>query len=457
MIAAAPQSSTSGELRLSELMSALSHALDLTEGQPAGHCVRSCFIGMAVGRRLGLPEEQLSDLYYALLLKDLGCSSNAARICELYLTDDRAFKADFKLIDGSLPQVLQFVISQTGAKAPLQARLKAVGNILKNGGEMAQQLIETRCTRGADIARRLRFSEDVALAIQGLDEHWDGGGQPYGLRGAAIPIGSRISLLAQVVDVFHSASGSAAAMKEVGRRKGRWFDPAVCDAFLQTASDPAFWSGLADPDLPSRIFALEPALRSATLDDDYLDDIAAAFGQVVDSKSPYTSGHSVRVASYTDVLAEQLGIAAPRRRALRRAALLHDLGKLGVSNAILDKPGKLEADEWAEVQAHAAHTYAILSKIEAFGDMAKIAAAHHERLDGTGYPHGLSGTAISLETRIITACDFYDALTAARPYRGALPPDEALSIMEKSVGVALDPEVFAALQGLVRSQVVAGL
>ena len=158
-------------IRLAELLGALSHALDLTEGQPAGHCVRCCWIGVNIGQNIGLSENELSDLYYTLLLKDLGCSSNAARICQLYLTDDLSFKQDFKHIDGSLPQALRFVLSHTGLKAGLSERFRAILHIFQNGGEIARELIDTRCHRGADIARKMRFSEDVANGIQFLDEH----------------------------------------------------------------------------------------------------------------------------------------------------------------------------------------------------------------------------------------------------------------------------------------------
>lgn len=445
----ATRSHAAERLRLAELLGALSYALDITEGQPPGHCVRACWIGMHVGEELGLPRAQLCELYYVLLLKDLGCSSNAARICELYLADDLTFKADFKLLDGSLSQALSFVMSHTGLKSGLADRFKAIVNILQNGGQIVQELIETRCQRGVAIARQLRFSEEVAQGIACLDEHWNGAGKPDGRAGAAIPIYARIALLSQVVDVFHTDGGAAAALMETSKRSGGWFDPAVVDAFARVARDPTFWSALKSEDLGARIFALEPAQQAAELDDDYLDDIAAAFGQVVDAKSPYTAGHSTRVALYADLVGEALGLAPDRRRWLRRAALLHDIGKLGVSNAVLDKPGKLDADEWAAVKAHAAQTFQILSRIESFGELARVAAAHHEKLDGTGYPLGLREAEISLETRIISAADFFDALTADRPYRPAMSLHQAFAVMGKSVGPALDPVVFAVLKDVV--------
>jgi len=454
-----PQAGTGGsstELRLSELIGALSHALDLTEGQPKGHCIRVCWIGMHVGRQIGLSEAQLRELYYTLLLKDLGCSSNAARICELYLTDDLKFKRDFKVVGDSLPQVLRFVFSHTGLKAGFADRLRGVVNILRNGSDIAQELIQTRCTRGADIARQLRFGDGVAAGIASLDEHWDGGGRPQGLAGAAIPVYARIALMAQVIDVFQIASGFEAALQEVQGRAGKWFDPELVKAFEQVAREPAFRLTLMSTDVAQAVVALEPHSDAVRLDDDYLDDIAAAFGQVVDSKSPFTSGHSARVALYVEAIAQRLGMATARRRWLKRGALLHDVGKLGVSNSVLDKPGKLDADEWAAVQAHAAYTEAILSRIGAFAELAKVSAAHHERLDGKGYPRGLAADEIGLDTRIITTADIFDAISAERPYRGAVPIPKTLAMMEENLGTAIDPLCFEALKQVVAAEGLLG-
>jgi HD-GYP domain-containing protein (c-di-GMP phosphodiesterase class II) len=434
-------------LQLSELIASLSYALDITEGQPPGHCVRACWIGMHIGRQAGLPEEQLWELYYTLLLKDLGCSSNAARICELYLTDDLDFKRDYKTVGDSLPQVLGFVLKHTGLKAGLAERFRSVMTILRDGPEIAQGLVATRCQRGAEIARLLRFPEGVAAGIYSLDEHFNGKGKPARLEGEAIPLYSRIALLSQVIDVFHTESGRAGALKEARTRAGQWFDPRLVQAFEQVAQASAFWSTLSGADIDRAVAGLQPAGQGQdhALDDDYLDDIAAAFGQVVDAKSPYTSGHSARVALYTDMIGEALGLSLERRRWLKRGALLHDVGKLGVSNSVLDKAGALDRDEWDAVKLHAEFTETILGRISAFRELATIAGAHHERLDGSGYPRGLQADAIRLETRIITTADIFDAITATRPYRGAIPIPQALEMMKKTVGTALDPECYDAL------------
>jgi HD-GYP domain-containing protein (c-di-GMP phosphodiesterase class II) len=442
-----PVLSSTSVLKLSELIASLSYALDITEGQSPGHCVRSCWVGMHIGRAAGLSDEQLWELYYVLLLKDLGCSSNAARICELYLTDDRDFKRDWKLVGDSLPQVLGFVLKHTGLKAGLAERFRSVMRIVRDGRELEDEFVMTRCQRGAEIARLLRFPEGVSAGIYSLDEHFNGKGKPARAKGEDIPLYSRIALMAQVIDVFNTESGRESAMKEVRSRSGQWFDPRLVAAMEEVALADAFWQTLGSPDVERAVVGLQAEAldQQHVLDDDYLDDIATAFGQVVDAKSPYTSGHSARVALYTDMIAESLGLSMARRRWLKRGALLHDVGKLGVSNSVLDKAGALDPEEWQAVKEHAYYTETILGSIGAFRELATIAGAHHERLDGTGYPRGLSGDEIAIETRIITTADIFDAITAERPYRGAIPIPQALEIMRKTVGTALDADCFAAL------------
>ena len=436
----------SSRIGLAELVAALSHALDITEGQPAGHGVRCCWIGMQMGEALGFSTAKLGDLYYALLLKDVGCSSNAARICELYLANDLSFKTDYKQVDHALPEILRFVLSHTGLKAGLAERFRAILNIAMHGGEIAREMIETRCTRGAEIVRQMRFSDSVAGAILDLDEHWNGQGQPLGKAATDISPLAQLALLAQVVDVFYMSSGPEAAMREIERRSGAWFNPEYSAVFLRLARDQQFWATLGAPNLDQWVVALEPQKRSILVDDDYLDDIAAAFAKVVDAKSPFTSGHSDRVALFADMIAEQLGFSDDRRRWLKRAALLHDIGKLGVSNQILDKAGKPDEEEWAAIKRHPALGETILKRIGAFAELARVAGAHHERLDGRGYPRGLGGEAIDLETRIVTTADIFDALTAERPYRAAMPVSRAFSIMDGDIGTAIDPVCLDALK-----------
>ena len=431
---------------LAEILGAFSYALDLTEGQPAGHSLRACWIASRMADLLRLGSADRRTVYYATLLKDLGCSSNAARVAELYETDDRAFKRDFKLVAEGLKPTLHFVLGNTAKGQRLGMRARAIANILRNGQAIATDLIRTRCTRGADIARQLRFSEQVADSIAALDEHWDGSGKPLGQRGSAIPLPAQLALLAQIADVFHAAGGPDAARAEIAARSGTWFDPMLVQTFLTLAKGASLWRELTDPALDRHVRDFEPEEGRLAVDEDYLDEIAAAFGAVIDAKSPYTAGHSDRVGLYAESVGARLGVTGKTLRSLRRAAVLHDVGKLAISSRILEKPGKLDAAEWEQMRSHAAYTTEILSRITPLRAMAAVAGAHHERLDGQGYPLGLDAMMIAREVRIITTCDFYDALTADRPYRDAILPDRALGIMANEVGKAIDPQCFAALK-----------
>jgi putative nucleotidyltransferase with HDIG domain len=433
------------QIRSAELIGALSHALDLTEGQPKGHCMRTCWMGMKLGMAINMPREELSDLFYTLLLKDLGCSSNAARICQLYLADDRKFKTDFKMIDGSLSQALRFVLNHTGLESGMIDRFRAIVNIMKNGGEISRELIEARCHRGADIARQMGFNTYVAEAIQNLDEHWDGSGKPEGKVRRAIPIASQIALMSQVADVFNISQGHEAATREIKSRADTWFDPDLVSVFSAIADWEEFWSPLQDENLAEKVLALEPIEHVRLVDEDYMDCIAKGFAMVVDSKSPFTAGHSERVAVYADMIAEKLGLGPSKRRWLRRAALLHDIGKLAISNQILDKPERLTDAEFDVVKTHPRISAEILSGIAAFKDIVAIAGGHHERIDGEGYPYGLKGDQIPLETRIVTVADVFDAITADRPYRKAQPIEQALLIISKELGTAFDKRCYEAL------------
>lgn len=283
------------------------------------------------------------------------------------------------------------------------------------------------------------------------------GSLPHVLRFALRNTGTRGGVLdrlrtlvsSEVVDVFHTEGGIGAARAEIAARRGTWFDPVVADALLAVPDDDEMWAALRSPELEARVLGSDPS--PMVVDEAWLDDIATAFGEVIDAKSSFTAGHSARVALYTESVARELGLGAERRRWLARGALLHDLGKLGVSNSILDKPGKLEPAEWEAMKRHAMLTEQILGRFGPFAELARVAAAHHERLDGNGYPRGLAGDEITLETRIITVADVFDALTADRPYRAAMPLAKALGIMRESAGAAFDPDVLGALERVAKA------
>nr|WP_226842557.1 HD-GYP domain-containing protein [Acidithiobacillus thiooxidans] len=329
--------------------------------------------------------------------------------------------------------------------------MRRVVHLGSKGEELATELVQTRCERGSNIALKLGFNAKVAESIKSLDEHWNGKGRPEGLKGNQIPLFSQIALISQVIDIFYKTGSRHDVHKELRQRQGTWFNPEIVKAFQALYRTDGFWEGLKDEGIESRVSALEPVSCRTFIDEDRLDHIAEVFASIVDIKSPYTHDHSRRVSLYTDGIAEQMGFTPEHRRWLRRGALLHDVGKLGVSNHILDKPGKLDDQEWEAVRIHAGLTKDVLQRIFHFQDIAAIAGAHHERLDGMGYPLGLHAKDISLETKIITTADIFDAITAKRPYRDAVPVARTLEIMEQEVGKAIDPNCLMALRSCLPS------
>lgn len=434
-------------IRMSELLAALSYALDLTEGQIEGHAVRSTLIGMRLAEAIGFSSEERSDLFYALLLKDAGCSSNSARTAELFHADDHAVKRSWKLVDWSHSgEAARHVFDNAMPESSTLRRALHLASFAFKG-EVGTELVATRCERGAEIARMLGMSEATAQGIRALDEHWDGAGKPLGLAGPAIPIFGRILCLAQTADVFASAYGAEGALGVARARSGSWFDPELVSALELSCGDADFWRALQGPDIRERLAAHEPGDRTLLAGEDDLDRVAEAFARVIDAKTPFTYRHSEGVATMAESLASALGFDPPARRVLRRAALLHDIGKLGVSNTILDKPDRLDPDEIEQIRLHPLYTEQILGRAACFADIASIAAAHHERMDGSGYHRGVRAGELPLEHRVLAVADMYDALSADRPYRAALPRGEVLDIIRGQAGSGVCPLCVEGLEG----------
>jgi HD-GYP domain-containing protein (c-di-GMP phosphodiesterase class II) len=434
--------------RRSEILAALSYALDITEGQPPGHAIRSCLIGMRLADEIGLPAEQRAPLFYALLLKDLGCSSNAAKVCSLFGADDIAAKRDMKTVDwANLFQAAIYGLQHTAPNGSLVEKARQSVTIALQGGPLAARpIFELRCDRGAQIAERLGFPKATTEAIRSLDEHWNGRGYPHGLRREAIPLLGRIICLAQSVEIFWSTVDHAAAYTMARRRSKRWFDPQLVAALERFRSDELFWASLGHAEIEQQLSGLITEDPLIDADDEWCDRIALAFAQVIDAKSPWTYHHSEGVATIVAHLGADLGLGPAALRDLWRAGLLHDIGKLGISNQILDKPGKLTEEEFASLRRHANYSRDILARVACFRHLADLVAAHHERLDGRGYPDGLTGDQLSLPARLLAIADRCEALISARPYRAALTPSQALDLLRRDVGSGICPISFAALE-----------
>ena len=439
-------------IRLTDVIGALSHALDMSEGQPVGHSVRTAMIGMRLCNELQLSDEDRSALFYALLLKDLGSSSNAAQVSSRFGGDDRALKAARKLIDWTNPaDAARFAF--LGVLRG-QSRLARGWHHLTQFGRPDQaerEMALIRADRGATIARQLAMPKPTCEAIRATEEHWDGRGMPHGLRGEQIPILARIVSLAQTVEVFERAFDVATAFDVAHARRGRWFDPELVAAFDALAYDSTFWATLRRADTLSALAGCEPPSRVVFADELRLDTIAEAFARVIDAKSPYTARHSQNVSFLATRTATELDMTSREVRAIRRAGLLHDIGKLGVGNSILDKPTALTPDEMAEMRQHTRYTLEILRGVPRFERFATLAASHHERLDGSGYHIGMAGDELNLSMRVLAAADVCESLSAMRPYRAALPIGEVLRTLKELAGAGtLCPVAVEALAGWFR-------
>ena len=449
-----------GTPSLAEIISALSFALDLTEGAVPGHAMRSCLMAMRLGSELRLPSGMLTDLYHASLLKDVGCSSNAARMCQIIGGgDDRAVKAGVKLEDWTRPHKPTLSMLRLLWRNVLPGRGPAAkaAHVLRIGASQNrhnEEMVALRCDRGASIVRKIGMGDQAAIAVQSLDEHWDGSGYPQRSKGHAISPLARIMAVAQHLDAFALERGPDAAMRVLRERSGRWFDPEIVRAAESLHRKGILWlqclptegGEAAAPQSHTRAAVLDAAPAAIPhMTPAHIDTICEAFSEVVDAKSPYTFRHSMGVTEAARRIGAAMHLAPERRSLLHRAALLHDLGKLRVPNSILDKPGKLDPAEWSIMQEHSGLTEQILARVPQYRELAMIAGAHHEKLDGSGYPNRLRAEQLPIEARILAVADIFGALTEDRPYRAGFPVEKALAIMKADVPHKLDDECFSAL------------
>jgi len=434
---------------LTDMLAALSFALDLTERQPMGHALRTDLISLEIAARLDLPLQVRRDLHYAALLKDAGCSSNAAAVAEMFGGNDISAKRARMVTDWTSDlQAALYAMEQAAPGASWFERAKRVAAVARLGQHAAVRLVQIRCERGADIVRQLSFGPGVAEAVRCLDEHFDGHGHPRGLKGDQIPVAARVLGLAQILEVFSSEGGPQAAFALVKRRSGKWFDPTVVEACRGLDAKLATWSRMTTSELRTEVARAEPGQAHVLAGHATLKRVAQVFAGIVDAKSPYTGAHSLRVAEVAVAVAQELGWSKELVEETRSAGLLHDLGKLSVPNSILDKPGALEPPEWEIMRMHALYTERILEHVKGFEWLAFASAAHHERLDGSGYCRGLEADQLPELSRVLAVADVYDALSTVRPYRHALSPPEVFAIMDRDDGRGFDSECLEALKSV---------
>jgi HD-GYP domain-containing protein (c-di-GMP phosphodiesterase class II) len=407
-------------IRAAELVGALSLATDLGTGQPLEHALRTAVLAVRLGELAGAPADDLANAYYVALLHSSGCTSNGHEAIQVY-DDDIAHRAAFFLIDSTNPaEVLAFYQANIGAGRPPEVREALIEDAIANAGPRAREGFATMCEVAQRFAGWLELGPDVQAALEFVFARWDGRGFPN-VGGDELPLPIRLLHVARDISLFLTASGEDEARGVIERRRGAAYDPVLAEAAVHNF--PELLAGLDD----TRMW--EQALESEPRPQLWLagDRIEAAFGAMAalaDLKTPWFREHSTSVAELAEAAAWRAGLEPDVVATVRCAALAHDLGRVGVSNAIWEKPGPLGFGEWERVRLHPHFTERAFAQSEALTPIGRLAGAHHERLDGSGYHRG-TGQALGRTARILAVADAYVAMRESRPYRPALDQEAA--------------------------------
>jgi HD-GYP domain-containing protein (c-di-GMP phosphodiesterase class II) len=429
--------------RLAELTIALSLATDLGTGQPLEHGLRTCWLSLATAEALGVDESTKSCVYYVALLRFLGCTSDASETAALAGGDDIAFNAVMApMLAASTGEGMRYFVRHLAEDLPFHRRAGHVVRAMTDPG-MEQRSLSGHCEVAARLATRLGLGDDVTGGLAHAYERWDGKGYPDGLAGEEIPVAVRIVAAARDAELWSREAGWPEARRVLAARKGRAHEPDVVDALGDGGER---WLTDVGDDACAAILGAEPRpVRRIESGD--LDVALSAVADFADLKSPFFLGHSTGVADLASGAAKAAGLDAADTVTLRRGALVHDVGRVGVANGIWDHPGPLSVQQRERVRLHPYLTERVLRRCEVLAPFADLAGRHHERLDGSGYHRGESGDQLAVRTRVLAAADAYHAMTEPRPHRPALAAPAATEALlgEVEAGRFLRLEVDAVL------------
>lgn len=407
-IAPAAHVVTSEMPRLAEVAAALTLATDFAMGQPMEYALRVTLLAVRFGEDLGLSQRDQRDLYYVGMLRASGCTANAHVLASRF--------------GDEIAQVVRFA----NVPSPSSHQLAMIAQTDPALAEAAVAF----CEVGQMFANRLELGDSVGYALACLLERWDGNGAPRGLHGDDVPLLAQVVRFAADAILAHQQGGVETAVNMARQRSGTVYDPALIARFCDLATD--LLPPLTDAPTWDAAIAAEPG-EQPRLSASQLDAACHALADFADLKSPYFLGHSTAVAALAGRAGEQSGLPPDDVHSLRRAGFVHDLGRVGVSNAIWEKPSSLTIGEWERIRLHPYYTERILARPAAVQAFAGIAALHHERLDGSGYHRGLPAAMQPLPVRLLAAADAYQAMTEARPHRPARSRSEAAASLRDEV------------------------
>ncbi|MFC9658848.1 HD domain-containing phosphohydrolase [Nocardia sp. NPDC127606] len=416
-------------LRLAELVASLSLATDLGLGQPQEHVLRQTVLAVRLAEAAGLSEADRAAVYYVSLLAWVGCVADSPEMAR-WFGDDLRIRADSYDIDKTGLPMMAFLLGHLAEGGSSLRRLSMTGRFLAGGVRDTMDSFLTHCRTAADIADRLDLPDAVQAALPQAFERWDGHGVPGGLRGEAIIPVMRVVHIADDAEVHARVGGVDAAVRMLLSRRGTEFDPQLVD--LCTRGDGALLDGLDRVDAWQQVIDGCAALDRPIADDE-LTDVLTVFADYADAKATWFLGHSRAVADMAAAAAREYGLPADQAVTVRRAALVCRLGTIGVSTGIWNKPGPLTASERERVRMVPYLTERVLARSPHLAALAGPASMVYERMNGSGYPRGLTGSMLPPTARILAAAQMFRALGEERAHRPALDPDERARILRAEV------------------------
>ncbi|MGH3665279.1 MAG: HD domain-containing phosphohydrolase [Egibacteraceae bacterium] len=409
-------------LRLADLLAGLSRLADLGFGLHAGEALRSCALATGLARSLDLSDDDVRAALYTALLHHVGCTGYAHETAALF-GDELVMNVAAGRTDHADPRdmLATFLPTLTRGRPPLE-RVRLAFTAFTRGNRFGEAYTTAACEVGRDAARRLRLPEEVQGSIYHVYELWRGGGAPAGLAGDDIPVASRVVRLTGIAVLFDTIGGVDVAVDAVRRRSGGMLDPRMAEQFTGRAE--ALLGDVNATDPQAAVLDAEPR-PVVSVPGPQLVEVAAVFADLADLKTPYTHGHSSGVAALARGAGERLKLPPADITDLETAGLLHDVGRVAISDTVWEKPDRLIAYEWEQVRLHAYHSERILAGSQRLTPLVPLVGMHHERLDGTGYHRGCSRADLAMPSRVLAAADAYQAMTQRRPHRPAFVPEQA--------------------------------
>jgi len=383
-------------LNLNEFLIAVSNALDFVEmdllGVSSNHSKRVAYICLKLAEKFNMSAKQIYDIVSLGILHDNGASDQ---------------EIHERLKDRSIENSLYL------------------------------ETVKEHCIVGEKNIEEYPFFTNVKGVVRYHHEKYDGTGF-FNLKGEEIPLMAQIIELADSIDSsFDLTKVNYQTEKRIREyikgEEGKTYDPKLVGAFLAVSKNKHFWMDLSDNFINSVLKDSIPAF-TVKMSYDEIRNITKILSNIIDSKSRYTLEHSNGVADKACVMAEFYGKSYEERMKLMIAGDLHDIGKLAVSNSILESNNKLTEEEFEIIKEHAYYTRLTLENIMGFEDITEWASNHHERLDGSGYPYGKSSDDLDFNSRLLACIDIYQALTEDRPYRKSLNHQEALKVLREMSG-----------------------